>query len=81
MARVVFLPAHRRYTGGIAEIEVAARDFREAVQAIGERFPDLPEHELERCSVAIDGEIVNSPLLEPLDEHSELIFLTRIGAG
>jgi len=31
--------------------------------------------------VAIDGEITNEPLLEPLEPESEVHFLPRVGGG
>ncbi len=81
MARIVFLPGQRAWTGGIADIEVDAANFRDVVAAILQRFPSFPEKELWRCAVAIDGEIVNKPLLEPLSTRSVLILMRRIGAG
>jgi hypothetical protein len=47
----------------------------------GARLPEFPESELLGCSVAIDGEIVNRPWLEPVGADSEVIFVARIGAG
>jgi len=81
VALVVFLPAHRRHTGGLGELELQARDFRALAAAIRARFPDFPAVELERCSVAIDGELVNAPLLEALGPDSRVVFVPRIGAG
>jgi len=81
VARIVFLAAHRRFTGGSHEMQAEARDFRGVVAAVRERFPEFPESELLGCSVAIDGEIVNRPWLEPIGADSELIFVARIGAG
>lgn len=81
MSRVVFLPAHRQYTGGIAEIELQAADFRALVALILERFPTFPSEQLWAAAIAIDGEIVGRPLLEPLGRSREVIFLPRIAAG
>jgi molybdopterin converting factor small subunit len=81
MAQVVFLSAQRRFTGGLERLEIPARDFRELAQAIVRRFPEFPVAELERCTVAIDGELVRQPLLEPLAEDTEIVFVPRVGAG
>ena len=81
MARIVFLAGQQAWTGGIADIEVDAANFRDVVAAILQRFPSFPEQELWRCAVAIDGEIVSKPLLEPLSASSELILMQRIAAG
>jgi hypothetical protein len=65
----------------VGQCEVEARDFRGAAAAILARFPDFPPTELQRCTVAIDGELVLAPLLEPLRADSEIVFVPRIGAG
>lgn len=81
MARLVLLPGQRAHTGGVGEVDVEARDYRAAVAELLRRYPRLPAAELERCTVAIDGEIVVSPFLESLGPHSTVVFVARIGAG
>jgi hypothetical protein len=54
---------------------------RAAVAALLARFPGLPAAEVESCHVAIDGELVMDPFLEPLRPQSRLVFVQRIGAG
>ena len=81
MARIVFLAAQRRFTGGSHEMHAKVSDFRGVLGAVRARYPDFPEAELLGCSVAIDGEIVNRPWLEPIGTDSEVIFVARIGAG
>lgn len=81
MPRLVLLPGQRAHTGGVAEVEVEAGDFRAAVAELLRRYPSLPAAELERCTVAIDGVIVVSPFLEALSPGSEVVFVARIGAG
>jgi hypothetical protein len=81
VARIVFLASQRRFTGGSHAMQAQATDFRAVVAAVRARYPDFPESELLGCSVAIDGEIVNRPWLEPIGADSEVIFVARIGAG
>jgi len=81
VARIVFLAAQRRFTGGCHEMQAQASDFRGVVAAVRAHFPQFPEAELLGCSVAIDGEVVNRPWLEPIGPDSEVIFVARIGAG
>ena len=81
MARLVLLPAQRTHTGGVAEVDVEAADVRTAVRELLRRFPALPAAEVERCHVAIDGELVMDPFLEPLRAQSRVVFVQRIGAG
>jgi hypothetical protein len=81
MARLVLMPAQRTHTGGVGEVEVAATDYRGAVAELLRLFPDLPLAEIDACNVAIDGELVDSPFLEPLAAGSRVVFVQRIGAG
>lgn len=81
MARLVLLPAQRTHTGGVAEVDVEAADVRTAVRELLLRFPALPADEVEGCHVAIDGELVMDPFLEPLQPQSRVVFVQRIGAG
>lgn len=81
MARLVLLPAQRSHTGGVGEVDVEASDVRTAVRELLRRFPALPAAEVEGCHVAIDGELVMDPFLEPLQAQSRVVFVQRIGAG
>ncbi len=81
MVRLVLLPAQRTHTGGVGEVDVEAKDVRSAVAELLRRFPALPAAEVERCHVAIDGELVMDPFLEPLGAQSRVVFVQRIGAG
>ena len=58
MPRVVITgDAGRRFTGGQAELEVAATTFRRLVLELDQRFPGLGKQVEEGMAVAIDGEI------------------------
>ena len=70
----------RRYTGGDEKVYVEAATVRELIKELGARYPELREP-LESMAVAIDGEIVNDPLLEPLSASSDVHFLPPIGGG
>ena len=72
----------KRYTGGAKEIDVEAGSVRGVVKALEERFPGIAEAlNPDAMSVAIDGEIYQYALLEPVGEDSEVCFLPRIGGG
>ena len=81
MALVILAPGMRAHTGGLGETEVAATSYRGAVRELQARFPDLTDDVFERCSVAIDGDQVHTPLLETFTEHSELVFIPKIAGG
>ena len=57
MARVVFTSGFaRRYTDGVREFEVEAKNLRGVLKAMDELFPGLGEHLEEETTVAINGE-------------------------
>jgi len=71
----------RRYTGGLSELQVDASDYRELLSRLGERHPALVEAIRSHTAVAIDGEIFQDPLLEPIGPDSEVHFMPLIGGG
>ncbi len=78
----VFLPRGlARLTGGREQVVIEAASFRELVAALEARFPGLREPLESGMAVAIDGEIVEEPLLEPIRPGSEVHFLPRISGG
>lgn len=80
MARVVFPDHLLQYTGGVREIDVRAADFRELLIDLEARWPDASPV-LEKCAVAIDGQIYQDAFLEPLGPDSEVFFMQRIEGG
>jgi hypothetical protein len=81
MARV-FIPDHlASVTTGIRELEVIATTFRELVQQLDKRFPGAAEAIMGKVAVAIDGDIIHDPYLDPLEADSEVCFLHRIEGG
>ena len=83
MARVVFAPGLRRFTGGAESAEIAARDVRELLRALYQRWPALEPRLAEGTAIALDGEVIPSgeALLEPLRPDTEVHFLPQIGGG
>ena len=81
MARVTFSTDLQRYTGGVKHAEVTARNVRELVIELGQRFPALSDDVVGRDALAIDGAIVAKPFLESFNPGSELVFVARIAAG
>ena len=81
MATVFFSSGLRRHTGGRDRVVIEASSFRELVSALEARFPGLREPIREGVAVAIDGEIIQEPFLEPIRPSSEVHFLPRISGG
>ena len=81
MAHVVLIGNLRQYTGGVTELEVAASSVRQLCARLGEKFPELAPHLEEGLAVAIDGQIYQDALLEPIGEKSEVHVLPQIAGG
>jgi molybdopterin converting factor small subunit len=71
----------RQYTGGVAELEVEAASIRQLFRRLGERYPELAPHLEEGLAVAIDGQIYQDALLEPITPHAEVHILPQIAGG
>lgn len=81
MARVVFNSDLRRYTNGEREVEIDAGNYRELTGKLCQRFPALTDAVLAKYTVAIDGVIIQMPLLEKISGDSEVVFVARIAGG
>lgn len=81
MAHVVLIGNLRQYTGGVTELEVDAGSVRQLFARLSDRFPELAPHLKEGLAVAIDGQIYQDALLEPIAEGSEVHILPQIAGG
>jgi len=78
----VFFPDHlTQYTTGIREFDVKASNFRDLVALLEVRFPGITSILIGKVAVAIDGDIIHDPFLDPLRPDSEVYFLHRIDGG
>jgi hypothetical protein len=79
---VVFFAADlQRCAGGEKSTEVAARNYRELVTELCASYPDLTADMVHKYALAIDGAIIQTPLLETFDRESELVFIPRMAGG
>ena len=81
MATVILPASFSEWTGGTERVDVDVRDVRQLIRALDERFPGLGEKLRDGTAIAIDGEIINDPLLEPIEPDSEVHFLPPISGG
>ncbi len=81
VATVVIPSGLQHRTGGESRLLIDARDVRGLMRELDRRFPGLAEEIESGCQIAIDGEIVSDPLLEPVEPESEVHFLPQIGGG
>jgi hypothetical protein len=67
-------------TGGTRVLEIAADNFRDLRLRLTAQWPDLGGL-LDRCAVAIDGQIYQDAFMEALEPDSEVFFMPRIEGG
>ena len=71
----------RQYTGGQTEIEVTSDNIRAVMRELDARFPGVGQVLRTDMAVAIDGEIYQHVLLEPVGPDSEVAFIPAIEGG
>lgn len=71
----------RDLTGGLDGLDVDARSVRELVRMLEARFPGLGDLVEGEMALAIDGEIHQDALMEPLGPASEVVLIPRISGG
>ena len=81
MARVHLPDQTRQLCDGQAEVTVDAPDYRHLIAQLEARFPGFHAAIDGRMAVVIDGDIIDTPLLEPLAPDSEVHFIARLGGG
>ncbi|OYX49035.1 MAG: hypothetical protein B7Y90_08935 [Alphaproteobacteria bacterium 32-64-14] len=82
MARVVSISSKvRDLTGGLDAFDVEAATVRGLIRALEAKFPGLGDLVENEMSLAIDGEIHQDAMLEPLSPGSEVVLIPRISGG
>jgi molybdopterin synthase sulfur carrier subunit len=81
MARVILSGTLKQLAGGASEIEVEARDIRQLLRALGERWPELAPHLESGYAIAIDGEIFQDAWFAPIRPDSEVHLVPAIRGG
>jgi sulfur-carrier protein len=82
MAKVVLQKeVAQEFTDGVTDIEVEAKNVRQLIKALDQKYPGMGERLRARAAVAIDGEIFQDPFLEAVGADSEVYFLPKIEGG
>ena len=81
MAKVVLTGNLRQFTAGESEFELEASNVRQLFRKLSERHPGLEPHLEEGVAVAIDGQIFQDSLLEPIPPESEVYLIPKIAGG
>ena len=71
----------RQFTNGQTEIEVSSHNIRAVIRELDGRFPGVGEILKTDMAVAIDGDIYQDVLLEPVGPDSEVAFIPAIEGG
>jgi len=79
--RVVLIGNLAQLTGGVAEFRLSATSVKQLFQQLAELHPKLERHLAEGVAVAIDGQIYQDALLEPIAPDSEVFILPQIAGG
>ena len=81
-ARVVLTGGlSRRYTGGVQEFLVEAKNLRGVLRELDRRHPGLADHLEHETTVAIDGEIHEVGYFQPIKPGSEIFFIPKLEGG
>jgi hypothetical protein len=80
MATVIFSSELQRFTGE-EKTSVSSTNYRDLLIELLNKYHRLPEDEILKMAVAIDGEIIHDPFLEVVGPNSEVHFLFRISGG
>lgn len=81
-ARVVFTGDFgNRYTGGVREFQIEARNLRGVIKALDQLYPGLGERLEKETTVAIDGEIHEVDYSQPVRPGCEIFFIPKIEGG
>ena len=81
MAKVVLIGNLAQLTGGIAEFQLAVSSVKQLFDQLGALHPELRRHLDDGVAVAIDGQIYQDSLLEPIAPDSEVYLLPQIPGG
>ena len=65
----------------MSELEVEAATVHQLFARLGERYPELARHLETGSAVAIDGQIYQDALLQPISRDSEVHILPQIAGG
>jgi len=82
LPKVVFSgSACRRFTGGVAELEVEATTFRRLVLELEQRFPGLGKQVEDGMAISIDGTLYQDAYAAKLAPDSEIYLIPKIAGG
>ena len=80
MAKVTFPDSFLSFTDDVRDYETRTTVYRDLEIELKEKYPGI-EGELDKSSLALDGQIYQDPFLEEFGPSSEIFFIPRIEGG
>jgi hypothetical protein len=71
----------RRYTGGVREFTIEAKNLRGVIKEMDRLYPGLAHHLEEETTVAIDGQIHETAYFQPVRPGCEIFFIPKLEGG
>jgi molybdopterin synthase sulfur carrier subunit len=82
LARLILSGDLQKLTGGESVLEIDARDVKQLLRMLSERYPELAPHlEQDSFAIAIDGEIFQDVWFAPIGPDSEVHLIPAIRGG
>jgi molybdopterin synthase sulfur carrier subunit len=81
MAHVTLIGNLRQFTGGVTELDVEVATVRQLFAQLSAKFPELGPHLEKGSAVAIDGQIYQDALFQPIGPDSDVHILPQIAGG
>ncbi|HEX2438940.1 MAG TPA: MoaD/ThiS family protein, partial [Methylomirabilota bacterium] len=78
---VVLVGNLAQLTGGVAEFQLSATSVKQLFEQLTALYPALEPHLAEGVAVAIDGQIYQDALFQPIGPTSEVFLLPQIAGG
>ncbi len=81
MATISLSNELKPYTGGATLLSLEVASVRQLFEELAECFPQLQPYLENGIAVAIDGEIYQDALLQPIRRESEVLLFSKIAGG
>jgi molybdopterin synthase sulfur carrier subunit len=81
VARVVLVGNLAHFTDAVTDFDLPATSVKHLFELLAQRHPALAPHLETGVAVAIDGQIYQDALLEPIASDSEVFIIPQIAGG
>lgn len=81
MVEVNLWPGLRRFTDGAVKVEVEAKNVGEVLEGLAAIYPELEDIIEAGVSVAVDGKVIASGLMEEVRPDSEVFLIQQLKGG